>query len=138
MIKTGAGPYAFGVLLLLSALVLESAHAQRIVHSTDWLDSEQTKLFLRKMNKNNLFPCEIKGKVQGEELRYKAHYCYFLPSMDYFYSHWGVTDDLLRRYTAFYTSRSMHVYSHSQVVDARGESRHQVTFVRIQSDTEEE
>jgi len=99
--------------------------------TTPWIDSDETARVLKKMNKNNLFPCTIEGKVAGDTHVYKASYCEFTTELRYFYSRWGISDEAFEEYNRYYTKHRMTLHSRSTFRDAEGNNRHQATWLLL-------
>ncbi len=119
---------ARGLLLLILFAMAPPTSADKVIHTTDWLDDEATKVILQRMNLNNLFPCYVEGRSTGLNLEYKVDYCYFKSGMRSFYSRWGLTKQQYDRYTEFYKGNRYAEYSQSTFDDA-GNTLYQVTWI---------
>jgi hypothetical protein len=119
------------ILFAITVFLSSSTLANNIVYETQWIDSEEMNITLKKMSSNRLFPCEISGKMKGIEIKYSGAYCPFLPQMNYFYSRWGMSDHWYEKYGAQYEKRGFTEYSHSVFFDLSYNVVHQATWVLI-------
>ncbi|MCB1843045.1 MAG: hypothetical protein KDI09_08810 [Halioglobus sp.] len=116
-------------LLLVCLVLAPRAVADKIIHTTDWVASDEMAVILQRMNLNNLFPCHIEGRRRELNLEYRADYCYFKPGMRWFYSRWGLTEEQYQGYTQFYRENRYAEYSRSTFSDA-GNTLYQVTWIQ--------
>jgi hypothetical protein len=121
----------FRAWFILFIVFAPHALANDIVHTTDWVDSDEMGVILRKMDDNRLFPCDVQGRVEGIEVYYQASYCPFLPEMNYFYSRWGMNDSWYAKWSDYYKEYGMQEHFHTTFLDLGGNTVHQATWIII-------
>jgi hypothetical protein len=117
--------YVFLVLLLTGATAAPAASF------TNWMTSSRLTHMLHEMSENREFPARVEGRLEGEQIQYRAQFVPYLPKMDYFESRWGMSQDWYVAYSKQLISHGFNEYSRTVFHDIAGNVLYQVTWVLI-------
>jgi len=111
---------------------VESTNSQsKKSHTTGWVKSSELEGMLGKMNENRMFPSYIEGRVDENQIVYKATFAPFPLNMDYFQSYWGMSDTWYEKRNEIFLRHGFKEHFHTIFTDLSGSTVHQATWVLI-------
>lgn len=107
----------------------EASAEQSAVQPSEWMSSAEFDSYRISQNEHLRFPDTIEGRLLDGELQYRGVFKGFLPSMNYYYSHWGLTDDWYAKDLKKYAAEGYQLRSHTVFENDSGASIHQATWI---------
>src|SRR3990167_9411322 len=76
--------------------------AEEINNVTEWVSSSELNMIRIEMNDSRLLPSHVEGRIHEGKIEYIATFSPFPLNMNYYYAHWGLSDDWYKRYNEDY------------------------------------
>ncbi len=116
-------------LLILLLMLPPALYANNYDETTGWIKSSELMDLLNQKSQDRYFPSHVYGQVQAHQIVYKATFSPFLKNMQYFYSYWGMTDEVFKTRNDYFNEHGFQRFSDSSFIDLSGSTIHQATWV---------
>lgn len=123
----------FLALPIFASAAIEATAEVTVEHSVTqpsrWMSSAEFDDYRISQNANMRFPETIEGRLHNGELQYRATFKGFLPGMNYYYAHWGLTDGYYEEALKKRATEGYRVHTHTVFQNDSGADIHQVTWI---------